>query len=1094
MKSLKKIVYLFGLAPLLMAQPLKAREADPVDPLLKASEKKATVHAASAAQGIPVTGTVTEADGSPLPGVSVMIKGTRQGTVTDINGAFSITIPSEESVLVFSFVGYATQEVMAGSQLAINVTLSEGTHEMEEVVVIGYGTLNRRNLTGAISSVSGKDLSVKPVSSAAEALTGQMAGVQVITTEGSLDARIQIRIRGSVSITQAAEPLYIVDGFPVNSISDIAPNDIASIDVLKDASASAIYGSRGANGVVIITTKSAKEGKVTINYNGFAGIRRLSKRLEVLSAYDYALWQYERQLLDGLIGGSPTPYTNYFGNWRDIDMYRICDSNDWLDIVFGNTGTAMNHNLSVNGGTDKIRYNFSYNRVDEKAIAKGSNFSRDNLALKVINTPHKRVQLEYALRWSLTKMRGPSTNDGSISSRQYDARLRNVMIFPSVPVEQLEITDIVDNGFLLFSPLVSLRDGDRMNQRRNLNMNGAASWEFIDGIRFRTEAGLDHNFTLDECYYGVTADYVRRSVPSSAFGRPAIIFNENQNQTIRNTNTLNVDFRKWMPKSHRLNLLLGQEYFVTTYNAKEMQVVGFDFKFDLDLARRLTNQGTAYTTSNFFAPDNKLFSFFSRANYDYEGKYLLSATFRADGSSKFAKGNRWGYFPSVSAAWRVSSESFMEGTKGWLNDLKIRASYGTAGNNNIPAGQMSQIFNTSATLFVNGYTFFWAPSNAMANPDLTWETTITRNIGLDWTLLGSKLSGTFDLYRNNTVDVLINFPTPGTGYNSQFRNMGEIQNEGAELSMKWEVLNTRKMNISMGANIGFNRNKLISMGSMDVINGQSGWGAVGTDFVVEAGKPIGQMFGYRVDGRYEVDDFDYNPNTEIYTLKPGVADCGPVIGTRYLRPGAMKLKDKLGEGKVGLDNDSREIIGDANPVHTGGFNINMRAYGFDLGMYFNWTYGNKIYNANKIEWTSTYYFHSRNMLDVMADGKRWTSLDKTTGRLITDPAALADANDNTTMWSPWSNYVITDWAIEDGSFLRLNTLTLGYTFPSELTKKTLISNLRVYATGYNVFCWTNYSGFDPEVSTRRAVPYTPGVDFAAYPRSRQIVFGINVTF
>jgi len=408
---------------------------------------------------------------------------------------------------------------------------------------------------------------------------------------------------------------------------------------------------------------------------------------------------------------------------------------------------------------------------------------------------------------------------------------------------------------------------------------------------------------------------------------------------------------------------------------------------------------------------------------------------------------------------------------------------------------MTQSYESRNTEWINGYGYYWAPSSRMANPDLKWETTTTRNIGLDWTLLKGKLSGTFDIYLNTTSDLLIEFPVGGTGYSTQFRNMGETQNKGLELSLNWIAIDKENFSLAFGANIGFNKNNINSLGQMGDFMAGTMWASteINNDFLVALGNPIGQMIGYRSDGRYEVSDFDYNPATGRYTLKPGVVDSSPVIGT--LRPGSMKLKDLNGDGIVTEDYLDREVIGNANPVHTGGFNINANIYGFDLSANFNWTYGNNIYNANKIEYTSTSKYHSRNMIDIMADGNRWTNLDRTTGQLISDPAALAAANANTSMWSPYMRkYVFSDWAVEDGSFLRLSTLTLGYTIPKNLTDKVYISNLRVYVTAYNVFCLTNYTGFDPEVDTRRRVPYTPGVDYAAYPRSRQLVFGVNLTF
>ncbi len=1053
-----------------------------------------------------VTGVVRDDQGEPVTGASVVAKGDRTvGVTTDENGRYTINVPAGVKTLTVSFLGMKTQTVtITGREL--DVALEDDAQMLDEVVFIGYGTVKKRDLTGAVSSVGAKEIAAVPVTTVAAALAGKMAGVTVSTTEGSPDAEVKIRVRGGTSISQNNDPLYIVDGFPVSSISDIPASDIASIDVLKDASSAAIYGSRGANGVVIVTTKSGQEGKITVNFNAYYGFKNLAKKLDVLDPYDYALWSYEHALV-----ADKDWYTKYFGNWQDIDMYKDVAANDWQDIVFGRTGTTFNANLSISGGSEKIRYAFNYSHINDEAIALGSDFSRDNLSLKLTNKPHKRVQLDFTTRWAQTTVNGPSVNDGgNEKGSSTDTRLKNVMIYPTLPLTATDLTDPTetDPSFGLYSPTVSISDNDRINTRRTLNMGGSASWEFIDGFRIKTEIGIDQYNERNDRFYGSTTYYSRVSVPESAGfrgdgkdpveshkGKPAVIFTDRNRQTIRNTNTLQIDLKRWMPEGHTLGILLGQEYIYTTNHSMETIVAGFDSSFDLDMARRLTTQGDPVGVNNYFSPDDKLFSFFGRANYDYEGKYLLSATFRADGSSKFAAGNRWGYFPSVSAAWRVSSESFMEGAKNWLSDLKLRASYGTTGNNNIPAGQMTQTYGSTATSWVGGYTSFWAPSKQMANPDLTWETSITRNIGLDWAFFASRLSGTVEVYLNNTKDLLLNFPVPGTGYDYQYRNMGETQNKGLEISARWVAVDKKNFGLSIDANISFNKNEVVSLGQMEVIKGATEWASteIGTDYLVEVGQPIGQMYGYRVIGRYEVDDFNYDPATQKYTLKDGVVDGSAVIGT--LRPGSMKLAGKDGSLTVLDDDSSKEVIGNANPLHTGGFNLNARAYGFDLAANFNWSYGNDIYNANKIEYTSTSKYNSRNMISIMADGQRWTDINKTTGERITDPTALAAANANTTMWSPYMRkYVLTDWAIEDGSFLRLSTLTLGYTLPKELTTKIYISNLRVYATAYNVFCLTDYSGFDPEVDTRRKLPYTPGVDYSAYPRSRQFVFGINLTF
>ena len=437
----------------------------------------------------------------------------------------------------------------------------------------------------------------------------------------------------------------------------------------------------------------------------------------------------------------------------------------------------------------------------------------------------------------------------------------------------------------------------------------------------------------------------------------------------------------------------------------------------------------------------------------------------------------------------------MEGTKNWLDDLKLRLSYGTAGNNNIPSGQMVQTYQNSTTSWINGFTNYWAPSKTMANPDLKWETTITRNIGLDFTVLGGKLNGTVEAYLNTTKDLLIQFPVGGTGYDNQYRNMGKTENKGLEATINWTAIDKKDFGLSFSANIGFNKNKIKDLGIMNDFGQATEWASteIGYDYWIAKGGSVGQMYGYRSDGRYEVSDFTgYDEASKSWILKEGVADASSVVGK--LRPGSMKLKNLNGSEDNIVDANDREIIGDANPVHTGGFSINARAYGFDLSANFNWSVGNDVYNANKIEFTQTGKYQYRNMISDMADGKRWTNLNED-GTLCNDPAKLAAMNANTTMWSPMTDrMVFSDWAVEDGSFLRLNTLTLGYTIPKAITNKARIQNLRFYVTAYNVFCLTSYSGYDPEVSAMRKTNLTPGVDYSAYPKSRQFVVGVNLNF
>ena len=1047
------------------------------------------------AQGHQVSGIVKDATGESLIGANVLVKGTTNGAITDFEGKFSLSDVKSSDILVFSYIGCVTQEIKVGNQTQFDVTLNDDSQALEEVVVIGYGTVKRKDLTGSVTSVGADKLAAVPVASATEALNGKMAGVQITTTEGSPDAEMRIRVRGGGSITGDNTPLFIVDGFPVETISDIPASDIEDMTVLKDASSTAIYGSRGANGVILVTTKSGKEGKLSVTYNAYYSIKKIAKTLDVLSPYDYAKWQYE---LAGLIKENDmSSYIDYFGNYQDMDMYQNISGNDWQDQTFGRTGHAFNQSLNINGGSDKIKYAFGYSHMNDKAIMQGSSFKRDNFSLKLNSKPVKNVTLDFSVRYSDTDVKGGGANDTS-STYDSDKRLKYSVIYTPIPLENLnsESGSSDDDLGNLYHPLTAISDNDRERERKNLNMAGSFTWEIFKNFRAKTEFGYDDYREEDSRFWGLTTYYIKNVPAKDNQGKPAMEIANTFRHKFRNTNTVNYDFEKLLKNDdHHLNAMIGHEWIVTKSKKLTNTVHGFPESFTSQDAWKYSTQGTPYSIDNYLNPDDKLLSFFGRINYDYKSKYLLSATFRADGSSKFSDGNRWGYFPSAAVAWRVSSEPFMEGTKSWLDDLKLRFSYGTAGNNNIPSGQMNLNYASSSTSWINGFNNYWAASKTMPNPDLKWETTITRNIGLDFTTLGGRLSGTLEAYLNTTKDLLIQFPVAGTGYDYQYRNMGKTQNTGFEASVNWIAVDKKNFGLSFSANIGFNKNKIKDLGIMDDFGAETYWASseIGNDFWIAKGGAVGKMFGYRSAGRYEVSDFEgYDAAAKKWILKEGVVDASAVVGT--LRPGMMKLADIDGSGDGKVTTADREIIGDANPVHTGGFSINARAYGFDLSANFNWSVGNDVYNANKIEFTQTSKYQYRNMISEMADGKRWTNLNEN-GTICNDPEKLAAMNANTTMWSPYTQRMIfSDWAVEDASFLRLNTLTLGYTLPATLLNKVGIQNLRFYVTGYNLFCWTNYSGYDPEVSTIRKTNLTPGVDYSAYPKSRQFVVGLNLNF
>ncbi len=1046
-----------------------------------------------------IKGNVKDSNGEPVIGATVLEKGTKNNaTVTDIDGNFSIKLTGNNPLQI-SYIGMKTKTVETAGKSTINVKLEDETTNLEDLVVIGYGSVRRKDLTGSVATVSSEALAAVPVASVTEALTGKMAGVQITTTEGSPDADVKIRVRGGGSITQSNDPLLIVDGFPVESISDIPATDIEDITVLKDASSTAIYGSRGANGVILVTTKSGKSGKVNVSYNAYYSWKKVAKKMDVLSPYDYAKWQYELALLKN--ENDLSSYTDYFGNYEDMDLYRDVEANDWQDIVYGRTGNTFNHNVNITGGTETVKYAFSYAHMNDKAIQIGSNYKRDNFSLKLNTKPTKNTTLDFQARYSDTDIRGGGANDAT-GVYDSDKRLKYAVIYTPIPLANLDESAGTDDDFgNLYNPVESQYDNDRKKERKTLNFAGAFGWEVFKNFKIRTEFGYDDYNQYDQRFWGTTTYYVKNVPASGNQNKPAIRLTDTNRHRFRNSNTISYDFSKLIKNTdHSLNFMVGHEYIITKERENMNEVHGFPEDYTAEQAWKLSSQGTPYTIDDNYSADDKLLSFFGRVNYNFKDRYLLTATFRADASSKFSEENRWGYFPSAAVAWRISSEPFMKSTQNWLDDLKLRLSYGTAGNNNIPTGQLSQMYESKATSWINGFTQYWAPSKIMANPDLKWETTITRNIGLDFTLFKGKLSGSIEAYLNTTKDLLIQFPVAGTGYDTQYRNMGETENRGVEFSFTWHAIDKKNWGIDLYGNLGVNKSEIKSLGSMQDFGKNTAWASteIGQDYWIAVGGQVGEIRGYQLAGRYEVSDFEgYDAATKTWKLKEGVPDASPIIGT--VRPGSIKLVDQpTEEGGVGngvIGDEDNVIIGNVNPDVYGGFGLNAHAYGFDLSANFNFSIGNQVYNANKIEYTSTSKYQYRNMIDIMADGKRWTNLDPETGMLCNDLVRLAELNANTTMWSPYmSKFVLTDWAVEDASFLRLNTLTLGYTLPQSLTKRVGINSLRFYCTAYNVFTITGYSGYDPESDCIRKDALTPGVDYSGYPRSRSFVIGLNLNF
>ena len=1051
---------------------------------------------ATALQAQNVTGTVRDANGEPVIGAFVMVQGTTIGASTDIDGKYALNVPDPATaVLEFSMIGMGTVTIPVNDRAVVDAVLSDDTTFLDEVVVVGYATVKRRDLLGSVSSVSSEKLTEQPVTTVSQALSGKMAGVSVVTTEGDPDADIKIRVRGGGSITQDNSPLYIVDGFPVESINDISSSEIASIDVLKDAFSTAIYGSRGANGVVIVTTKSAEKGqKVSVKFNSYYGRKVMANKDAIvpMNPENFVKFQYE---LASIRDNVSSNYVPYFGSFSDIDLYSGLKGNDWVGMVFGNVGTTYSADASISGSGENFNWTLGYAHMGDNAIMKGSSYTRDNLNFKGNFKTSKTTSIDANVRYSRTNVRGAGANGiNDTGSTAGNGRLKHAVSYAPIPIATTiqgadEEQDYGDNA----PPLLSVADNDSKRIRTTWNANAAFNWTMMDGVKLKIEGGLEDYRQGDDRFYGLTTYYVAQN--STVKFTPSNQHKEAFRTRYRNTNTLNFDFANLFNNDdHSLTLLLGEEMTITKSNTITAMVDGLPTFFDAQMAWNFMASGTPASTNNYFSPDDKLLSFFGRFNYDYKHRYSIGATMRADGSSKFARGNRWGIFPSAAVSWTITNEPWMEGSRRWLEQLKLRYSFGTAGNNNIPSGQLMKQYASSTTSWLSMAQNIFTAGKVMNNPDLTWETTYTHNIGLDFSLFKGAFSGSLEVYQNDTKDLLINFPITGSGYDSQYQNVGSTRNRGIELTLNAPIVSTKDFSLNISGNIAYNKNQVTSLGGLESIMAQSYWASteIGDDYIVQVGQPLGNMYGYRCDGRYEVSDFDWDGSK--WVLKEGVVNCSSVIGDAYMRPGALKLKDIKGEdGKVTVAD--REVIGNATPDFTGGFSISGYLFGFDFGANFNYMIGNQVYNANKVEFTSSRKFYNRNLLNMMDVSKRWTNVDWSTGELITDPATLASLNAGTKMWSPAvGSAVFTDWAVEDASFLRLQSATVGYTFPEKFTERVKIKKLRVYATGTNLFCLTKYSGYDPEVDTRRATPLTPGVDYSAYPKSIGFVAGINLTF
>lgn len=969
--------------------------------------------------------------------------------------------------------------------------------KIDEVVLVGYTKVSKKDVTNSVSSVKAEAIKDMPSTNAAEAIQGRMAGVKVALSEGSPGADVDIVIRGGTSITGSNAPLYIVDGVQMdNALTVLSPKEIESIEVLKDASSTNIYGARGANGVVLITTKSGrKKARTVINYNGFVGVRKIQNTIDVLDPYQYVLYQYEQYNKAG-IQTDIDAFVARYGTYDQLSKYKDVKKRDWQDEVFGREAFNFTNNLSVTGGSENSSFSLSLNNVDEDGIMIGSGFKRNMANFRYDYDISKKLSLGLNARYSRQTIFGAGT---SSSGSQSTNRLRNAVRYqPFEGVSNVNV-DEFDPLFAdqtnLVNPILLANNEIRENGRNDLMLNGTLDYKITKNLTFRSVIGYVQRDEMLNQFSGTVTSVARQNND-----QPVVVLSKGQTRRITNTNTLN--FRKTFG-DHKLDLLAGQEIVKTDGETLAMTIKWFPKSISAqeafaNIQAASPPAGLVQDAPRAGRQPDRLASFFGRANYIFKNKYILTASMRADGSSVFAPSNRWGYFPAASAAWKIKEENFLKESQ-TISELKLRAGYGLSGNNRIGAFLYDTFFTTSSDY---GYAFGTnvtpgaTTGNIMANKNVKWEAAASKNVGLDFGLFKGRVYGTLDLYQTDTKDLLLLTQIPkDRGYEYQYQNSGSTTNKGIEFTIGSAIVSNENFSWNIDANISSNQNIIKSLGrnasaSANYYLFPSGWQNNLNDFLVQVGKPVGTYWGYVTGGRYEVNDFDYNPTTQVYTLKAGIpSSAAAANGARPVQPGDLKLVDLNGDGVI--DNKDMTDLGNAQPKFYGGFNQTFRYKNWDMSLMFNFSVGNKVYNANKIEYSTQYLYRDNNMLAEVADRFRWFN---DAGEKVNDPTALAALNANTTGWTPPAGaYFLHSYGIEDGSFLRLNNATIGYSLSKDFAKQLGMTNFRLYFTMNNLFTITGYSGYDPEANTRRN-PLTPGVDYAAYPRSRFILTGVDITF
>lgn len=894
----------------------------------------AFVSMAAYAQSLTITGKVVDSEGYELIGSSVTIKGAvGVGTVTDINGNYTLKVKdASKDVLIFSYVGMTSQEVKVNNQSVINVTLKADAVMLDEVVAIGYATVKRKDLTGSVASVGGQELSKIPVSDVTQALSGRMAGVMVQQSEGAPGSTVSIRVRGGISITQSNEPLYVIDGFPSeDGMASLDPAEIETIDVLKDASATAIYGARGANGVVVISTKngSKSHGKATVTFDSYVGFKTLAKKLDVLSPYEFVRLDYERTLWRMSTGDAGadgmTSWEKRYGKYSDIEAnYANRPGINWQDEALGRTALTQNYRVAVSGKTEKMNYSLAYSFYNEEGAMVYSGTKKHNISFNMNHEVNKWLTVNSRISYDQRRVEGMGTSGDSdrFNKMQHILQYRPTIGIQGTDAELLAGEDPIladDSGNVMQNPLISAAEEINDREWRTFQANGGATIKLLKGLSFRSTVGMLYQTRRNDVFYGAESQTAKRS---SIKGTITNL----ENNSFQTSNVLTY---AWNNKIHDITAMVGHE-FISKW-ARSFSAGATQFPND-EIGLGDLSLGTPSTPTSSENYDDKLLSFFARVNYSLLDKYLFTASVRADGSSKFGKNNKWGYFPAFSAAWRLSEEKFIKNLN-VFSDLKLRVGYGLAGNNRIDSYQSLAIMSSVTAANGNGAQAGYA-SNQVPNPDLKWEANKTFNLGMDFGFLNQRVTFSPEFYINRSSNLLLAAKLPySSGYQNMIINAGETQNIGIDLTINTVNFTNKNFSWNTTVTLSHNKNKVNKLTGEDVqlYLASFGYSGAGASHQIAVGQPLGQFYGYVTDGLYQVSDFDYDATTNTYTLKDGVPYHGD---KKQIQPGYWKFKNVDGSEDNLITENDKTVIGNAFPDFYGGINNTFTWKDFDLSIFF----------------------------------------------------------------------------------------------------------------------------------------------------------------